>query len=294
MDDGGSKAARIHQTAVSDDIECRYHGRGFTAAEMSVPRTLIASPERLNRHALSREFRRRIGWYRPDGGLKDMMARVTMLAMHRDGVIELPPPTQAPSPPKPITFGPDTEPPPVPPPASLDRMRPLEVRTVLRGTRHSALWNEFIARYHYLGHTRLVGAQMRYAVHDRNGRPLAMPGFSTAAWRLAPRDRFIGWTPERRGNNLHRVVDNPRFLILPWIQAPNLGSHILALMRRKLPRDWAQRYSVEPVPIETFARDRATPGPSTGPPDGPSSEPLGDAAAMTGTTGSTSRKRISG
>ena len=61
---------------------------------------------------------------------------------------------------------------------------------------------------------------MRYAVHDRNGWPLAMLGFSTAAWRLAPRDNFIGWTPRRREKNLPLVVDNPRFLIPALGQNP--------------------------------------------------------------------------
>ena len=61
----------------------------------------------------------------------------------------------------------------------------------MRGTRQSKLWNEFVARYHYLGYRTLVGAQMRYAVHDRDGWPLAMLGLSTAAWKLAPRDNFI-------------------------------------------------------------------------------------------------------
>jgi len=44
----------------------------------------------------------------------------------------------------------------------------------------------------------LVGVQMRYAVHDRNGWPLSMLGFCTAACALAPRDRYIGWTPTLR------------------------------------------------------------------------------------------------
>ena len=79
-----------------------------------------------------------------------------------------------------------------------------------------------------------------------------MLGFSTAAWRLAPRDKFIGWTPQLREKNLPLVVDNPRFLILPWIKIPNLGSHILAIVRRRLPDDWAERYNKTPVLIETF------------------------------------------
>ncbi|MYL11185.1 MAG: DUF4338 domain-containing protein [Cenarchaeum sp. SB0669_bin_11] len=173
--------------------------------------------------------------------------------MHRDGIIELPPPSRVPPVPKPITFGPDTEPPPLlPVPKALDEVRPLEFRIVKGGTREGRLWNEFVARWHYLGYTRLVGAQMRYAVHDRNGRPLAMLGFSTAAWRLAPRDRFIGWTPVLRERNLPLVVDNPRFLILPWMAIPNLGSHILSLVRRRLPEDWTARYGTTPVLCETF------------------------------------------
>ena len=123
----------------------------------------------------------------------------------------------------------------------------------MRGTREGRLWNEFVAhRYHYLGYKTPVGAQMRYAVHDRNGWPVAMLGFSTAAWKLAPRDNFIGWTPQKRETNLPLVVDNPRFPILPWIEIPNLGSHILAIVRRRLPADWTERYNTTPVLIETF------------------------------------------
>ena len=71
------------------------------------------------------------------------------------------------------------------------------------------MWNEFVARYHYLGYKTLVGAQMGCAAHDRNGWPLAMLGYSTAAWKLAPRDSFIGWTPQKRVKNLPLVVDYP-------------------------------------------------------------------------------------
>ena len=233
-------------------VECRYYGRDFTEEEMALLRALIAGSAPLSRRALSIEFCRRIGWLRPDGGLKDMMARVAMLAMHRDGLIELPPPRWRRGRLRPIVFGPDTEPPLFPAPTTLDEVRPLDFRIVVHSTREGRLWNEFVARHHYLGHRTLVGAQMRYAVHDRNGWPVAMLGFSTAAWKLAPRDNFIGWTPEMREKNLPLVVDNPRFLILPWIEIPNLGSHILAIVRRRLPTDWTERYGITPVLIETF------------------------------------------
>ncbi len=132
----------------------------------------------------------------------------------------------------------------------------LTLRTVASNPPHDnpciAQLSGFSLHAGYLGYKTLVGAQMRYAVHDRNGWPLAMLGFSTAAWKLTPRDHFIGWTPELREKNLPLVVDNPRFLILPWVAIPNLGSHILALVRRHLPADWTERYRTTPVLIETF------------------------------------------
>ena len=93
---------------------------------------------------------------------------------------------------------------------------------------------------------------------------------------------------------LHLVVDNPRFLILPWIAIPNLGSHLLAIVRRRLPEDWTERCNTKPVLIETFVEHRDTPAPSTGLPAGSMSEPLGDAGAMIGNGSSTSLERTSG
>ena len=145
-------------------VECRHYGRDFAAEEMALLRALIAADPPPNRHALSREFCRRIGWFKPDGGLKDMMARVTMLAMHKDGLIVLPPPKWPRLPRRPMVFGPDTEPPAHPAPTSLDAVRPLDLWPAVRYSREGKLWNEFVARYHYLGYKTLVGAQMRYVV----------------------------------------------------------------------------------------------------------------------------------
>ena len=61
------------------------------------------------------------------------MARVAMLAMHEDGLIALPPPKWQQGRPRPIVFGPDTEPPLFPAPTTLDEVRPLEMRSVVRG-----------------------------------------------------------------------------------------------------------------------------------------------------------------
>jgi hypothetical protein len=46
--------------------------------------------------------------------------------------------------------------------------------------------------------------------------PALQPGVPhAAAWRVASRDAFIGWSADERKNQLYRVVNNYRFLILP-------------------------------------------------------------------------------
>jgi len=117
----------------------------------------------------------------------------------------------------------------------------------------SALWNEYIARYHYLGYKPLPGAQLRYMVRFHN-EEVVLFGFGASAWKTAPRDRFIGWSVEQRKARLHLVVNNARFLILPWVQRKNLASKALSLVSRRLAVDWQERYSYKPVLIETFVQ----------------------------------------
>jgi hypothetical protein len=76
--------------------------------------------------------------------------------------------------------------------------------------------------------------------------------FSAALWRLKPRDQYIGWTEAARRANLHRVVGNSRFLILPSVHVPNLASHVLSLCLARLGEDWLERYGYAPVLAETF------------------------------------------
>ena len=82
--------------------------------------------------------------------------------------------------------------------------------------------------------------------------PLAALLFTSAAWRMAPRDQFIGWSDEVRQRNLPLVINHSRFLILPWTRIPHLASHVLAQAARQLPTDWQARYGVEPVLMETL------------------------------------------
>jgi len=92
---------------------------------------------------------------------------------------------------------------------------------------------------------------MRYNIFA-GAQLLALISFGARAWKLAARDRFIGWDPLQRHRNLQRIVNNARFLILPWIQSKGLASKILSMLARQLPLDWSARYGFPPVLLETF------------------------------------------
>ena len=81
---------------------------------------------------------------------------------------------------------------------------------------------------------------------------LALVGFGASAWRIAPRDYYIGWSDVKRQKNLQLVVNNARFLILPWVDSKNLASKILSMITRRIAEDWLQRYKYTPVLLETF------------------------------------------
>jgi len=226
----------------------RYCGRDFTNKELDQIRFLIKENPQFHRAKLSREVCQMLRWLKPDGKLKDMSCRVAMLRMQKDGLIELPEPLRAKAVIRKIKFTPATDPQdsilcPV------NQLPYLQLQMVNKT--NSFLWNEYIERYHYLGYTPLPGAQLRYFI-TANGQILALTGFGAAAWQTSPRDKFIGWDHEQRKRNLHLIVNNARFLILPWVQSKNLASKILALNARQLPYDWEDKYNIRPVLMESF------------------------------------------
>jgi len=233
-------------------------GRPFSLAEMETIRQFIAADPNRSRARLSRLVCQALGWYKPDGGLKDMSCRVALLRMHRDGLITLPPPRHRQGACRPcIHFTAATDPG-APITAPVQALPEIQLQAVTR-PEQGLLWREYLHRYHYLGYTPLPGAQLRYIATSR-GQTLALLGFGAAAWKIAPRDHFIGWSPEQRQQRLHLVVNNARFLILPWVTSKNLASKILGLAARCLPDDWRQRYGYQPVLMETFVETQRYPG----------------------------------
>lgn len=227
-----------------------YCGRDFTPEDLDLIRQLIAERPARNRAQLSRLLCQRLGWYKSDGGLKEMSCRVAMLRMHRDGLIHLPPPRTRNGNGRAYTRKSTASDPGLPLVQPVDQLPDLRLQAVAN-RRESHLWNEYIQRYHYLGYQPLPGAQMRYLAHAQ-GQVIALLGFGAAAWKVADRDRFIGWSPQKRQESLHLVANNARFLILPWVTCPNLASKLLAMVSRRLAGDWADRYRYRLVLLETF------------------------------------------
>ena len=228
----------------------RFCGRDFTPEELKQIRSLIKHNPEFNRTRLSKEVCQMFQWLKPDGKVKDMSCRVAMLRMQKDGLICLPASTRKKKPVRTIEFTHATDPQ-SPVICPVNHLPELHLQMVTRAT--SGLWNEYIERYHYLGHKPLPGAQLRYFI-TADKQIVALTGFGAAAWQTAPRDQFIEWNHDQRKRNLSLIINNARFLILPWIQSKNLASKILSLTARQLPNDWKKKYNIRPVLMESFVQ----------------------------------------
>ncbi|HVA91173.1 MAG TPA: Druantia anti-phage system protein DruA, partial [Chloroflexota bacterium] len=182
----------------------------------------------------------------PDGRLKEASCYCALRAMENDALLTLPPPTsRGDGHTHPVTFS-----------AASDRqapitgaradLGPITLRPVTAKP-EVALWRELVARWHYLGFRRHVGAQLRYLAWDAQDRLLAAMEFSAAAWKVAPRDRFLRWTPQQRAARLHLLVDQATFLTLLWVRVTFLASSLLGQVARQLPADWLARYGYSPL-----------------------------------------------
>ncbi len=239
-----------------------YSGRTFHASELDMIRTIIDEDTSGARTAIARKACEHLGWYRPDGQLKSTNMAKALVAMQTDGLIELPASrtgyrsTRA----KPIEHTNRTDP--AEPITSSAGVLARTLRIEIADTNEQkSLWAEYVDRYHYLGYTQIAGAQLKYLVYSGD-RLLALLGFGASAWKIAPRDWYIGWSDEKRVENLHLVVNNSRFLILPWVTSKNLASLILSRVTAQLPDDWMRWYNYQPALLETFVEKKRFTGAS--------------------------------
>ncbi len=130
------------------------------------------------------------------------------------------------------------------------RLRDVVIRLVQ--PEESRRWDALVDEYHYLGFRRFAGRGLRYVFAWR-GRWVGLAGWQSGAFKCKPRDRWVGWPQSIQFQRLHLLANNTRFLILgaPGV-FPNLASHALSRMTRRLSADWEAIYGHPLLAAETF------------------------------------------
>jgi hypothetical protein len=236
-----------------------FSGRAFSLSEIDLIQQTCRSFAALGRTEISRTICELLEWKRPNGGLKNHECRLLLERMQNLGLVELPPVRRSGKRGRRLVSVTVHSEPEADLVGSVGEFEPLSLSVVANGEdKESRLWRELIERYHYL-HCRVpVGANLRYLVRSQRApdRVLACLLWTSPAWKMAVRDRWIGWNDEQRRRNLQLIVNNARYLILPWVHVRGLASKILSLCARQLPGDWERRYGYRPLLLETLVDGR--------------------------------------
>jgi hypothetical protein len=235
-----------------------FAGREFSSADLELIRQITSDFAGLGITEIARTACELLEWKRPSGGLKNPECRRLIEHLAGQGLLRLPVRRGAGAPgarraPRTERGEPQAE-----IAGSAGEWEPLRWEVVRggqadRGGNH-ALFKELLDRHHYLGYRVPFGASLRYLVRSERApeNVLACLLWSSPAWKMAARDRWIGWNDGERARNLQLIVNNSRFLILPWVRVKGLASKILGACARQLPRDWERLYGYRPLLLETL------------------------------------------
>ncbi|MBI4824625.1 MAG: DUF4338 domain-containing protein [Nitrospirae bacterium] len=229
-----------------------FRGRSFSKGEINLIEEMVEQYWDEGRGKISRVICMRLNWRQTNGRLKEVALREVLLKLERRGLISLPPPRPA-SGYKEIKLLTEEEVNFKEPNWEVDsNLTNMDVRfELVKAPQKERLWRYLIQRYHYLGYKRIVGRYLKYFVYLRN-ELVALIGFADAILHHHLRDAFIGWDIQTRKARLHLIVNNVRFLILPWVKVGNLASKILSKVVKIMPTDWEIRYGYKPLFLETF------------------------------------------
>ena len=227
-------------------------GRPLSPQGLEELRQWVGDNPHWSRWRLSRELATRWDWRNAAGQLKDMAARTLLVKLEQRGLIELPARRQVPTNRMRCGTQPAIREPAEPVVCTLGDLRPLSLEEVSGQPAERAWLRGALAQFHYLGFGGAVGQNLQYLVRDGQQRPVACAVFGAAAWKCQDRDRFIGWSAQQRQSNLGLIANNSRFLILPWVKVPHLGSWILGQVAGRIARDWRAKYGHPVVLLETF------------------------------------------
>jgi Domain of unknown function (DUF4338) len=241
------------------DLPTTMQGRPFGPEQLAQIQSLLESNREWSRYRLSRELAVLWNWRTAQGQLKDMAARTLLLKLEAQEWIRLPErrrksPTRSGQ----ARLGDGSAMDQSPVQCALELLVPLQVHEVSQQgqRRWRAQLEACLDRYHYLGYRSRVGQNLQYWVCDRQDRPVACVVFGAPAWLCAARDQWIGWSASQRAQQLGLIVNNTRFLILPWVRVAHLASHVLSLVSRRIRQDWQAKYQQPIWLLETFVDRR--------------------------------------
>ncbi len=195
-------------------------------------------------------------WRRPNGELRERACNNLLLRLARSGRLRLPPPLQkhlrlrrCPRTARSVCLGAEEI---LWPSDSFGgRAEPMSVVVRPIMDHEKPAWDHFMERHHYLGLPHFAGECIRY-VAVLAGQAVALLGWAAAALKCGPRDRYLGWDPSTRIENLHLVANNVRFLLLPGQHPKHLASRILSANLRRLGKDWEAAFDHPVYLAETF------------------------------------------
>jgi hypothetical protein len=233
------------------ELEFKYRGKLYSREDIDFIKRLIRENPNDSRRKLSQKLCVIWNWIQENGALRDMVCRSFMLELDRAGLITLPAKKQNPKNNLAVRRKPshvaidqaDIS-------GALSDLKPIALVQV-RKRKHESLCNSLIEQYHYLGYSQPVGEHLKYIAYSGN-RPIACMTWSSPPLHIGSRDRFIGWSPATRKQNLHLMAYNSRFLILPWVNVKCLASHLLSRSAKIVARDWQKLYHHPIHYLETF------------------------------------------
>ena len=233
----------------TEDRKLVIRGREISEADIVAVRNLIEKHGKQGRSYISRKLSEHWQWKQANGMLKDRACRSILQSLSARGHIQLPESKSASSrkdesPLEHVAL--DT----TGIRGNIDKRLPLRIKSVT-DRESGRLWRYVTRKYHYLGYRVLVGQNIRYLVYSQD-RLVAALGWQSAVERLYCRDFIIGWNVQERRKALDKVLNNSRFLIMPWVEVKNIASHILSRSIRQLQKDWVEKYGTQLWFLETF------------------------------------------
>jgi len=234
-------------------LRTSFSGRRFTRKQLAQVQETVQQFPNLSRSELAHTLCEHLNWKTPNGKNKAESCLTLLEKLEAQGVVSLPAKQVRPAPQRRVPVL-DHEAPEALIDAALSTLMPIRLEAVGSSGPDRERWKAYLQTYHYLGYRQPVGPHRGYWIVSEPGQHrLGCLLFSaSAAWALAPRDRWIGWDSEHRKKLLHLVLSNDRFLIFPWVHVPHLASHALSLAARQIADDWVQAFGYRPVLIETF------------------------------------------